>query len=123
MSNEFDLVVGHLSESLKLLSASADEQVKYLHEAEEFVLPVDEFAQDYVHWMQSYFSFGGAAAAPTLRQIDGILEKFSGMENAEHWSEDALKSDPVWKQVRKLARGALEELSDVSNSGFRPAPG
>ncbi len=123
MSNEFDLVSGHLSESLKLLSSSADEQIKYLHEAEKFVLPVDELAQDYEHWMEVYFSLGGAAAVSTLRKIDGILEKYSGMENAEHWSEAALKSDPIWEQVRQLAHVALEELSGLSNARSQPASG
>ncbi|MHA7871376.1 MAG: hypothetical protein ACX939_03400 [Hyphococcus sp.] len=111
MTSDLELVTGHLRDNLRLLAKPASEQIEYLRTAEKFLLPVDELAHDHEQWTQSYISLGGVVAVETIREIDALLEKNSGQHNADHWTEYALKTDPMWEDVRRLACNALDELA------------
>jgi hypothetical protein len=103
-----------LSDALTALSWDADAQLKYL--ADEGVPEcVDELALDY----------NGIAAAANdmlavgeiseghrdcLNSLDELLQQFSGENNAQLWTPQALQSAEEWKQVRAMARNCLALL-------------
>ncbi len=74
----------------------------------------DELALDFGHWFEACAPIlrslrdGGGLAL--LRAIDDRLDSFSGPQNAERWTLDALAKDPVWDRVREQARGAMKHF-------------
>lgn len=45
-------------------------------------------------------------------QIDQLFEENSGRENASKWTEEALKADPFWEEIRSLSNRALALMPD-----------
>ena len=38
-----------------------------------------------------------------VKEIDAILARMSGQENAALWTNDALKQSPLWEEIRRRA--------------------
>ena len=49
-------------------------------------------------------------AKVALEEINRRVDMMSGHENAELWTEAAIRSDPHWAELRLLARDALALL-------------
>ncbi|MEU1465698.1 hypothetical protein ABZ467_34620 [Streptomyces sp. NPDC005727] len=95
--------------SLTVLAADPQTQIGWL--ARHKVV-TDEIALDFDHAFgmaevlaeEGYLDRG---VLPDLREIDAILSKMSGPENADRWTKDALCVDDGWSHARRLARRVL----------------
>jgi hypothetical protein len=74
------------------------------------VAKADELALDFDHWLTVVT---GAASAinseqrQALADVDQLLEARSGPAHLGFWTDDALRSDPLWTTVRERATRAL----------------
>jgi hypothetical protein len=96
-------------ESLAVLAADAQIQGTWL--ARHAVL-TDEIALDFDHafrMAEALVADGQLAhgVMADLREIDGILSRMSGDENADLWTRDALCTDEGWALARRVARRVL----------------
>ncbi|MFB7652673.1 MULTISPECIES: hypothetical protein [unclassified Streptomyces] len=92
-----------------MLAADAPCQVAWL--AKHDVMP-DEIALDFDHafgMAEALVEDGelGRGVLPDLREIDAVLSRMSGAENAGRWTSDVLSVDEGWIRTRRLARRAL----------------
>lgn len=96
--------------SVSRLARPAESQIAYLEAlgmgttADELALELDDVAE-------------AALAVPRLlsqrtlvRALDDQLREMSGPESAELWSQQALRTSPVWSKIRTQARVALTDL-------------
>jgi hypothetical protein len=97
-----------LIRAVRCLSLEADEQ---LHELRRLGCSdvVDELAlqfHDQAVLADQLFSSGQITEEELnlVRRIDKLLEEMSGEVNAALWTPAALRSSPLWAQVRLLAR-------------------
>ena len=78
----------------------------------EFVCVADELAEDFAHWMRCALSYGRLEASERQRAaitaLDRLLEYMTERSSEGHWSMDDLANDPLWKEVRHLARNVLD---------------
>lgn len=42
-----------------------------------------------------------------VQALDEILDRMSGEENASFWTEEALRADPTWDQIRSIAKAVV----------------
>ncbi|MDQ6601325.1 MAG: hypothetical protein M3Z19_01225 [Chloroflexota bacterium] len=101
-----------LVESVELLAADFDVQRSVLP---AFVHVPDEVALTFDSAMAAIDQIGDAGLLTSkqidfLAKINAILDTMSGSEHASFWTPDAMKHDPVWNEVRMLARKALHSL-------------
>lgn len=68
-----------------------------IYRASDHMLQYGEIAQEEID-----------AAKP----LDALLDKWSGAENADFWTRDALFNDPRWEEVRLCAQSALQAYPD-----------
>ncbi len=109
---DVDWTVNLLRRSLQRLAAKADEQLRYLTLLSPIV-DVDELALELgdvypvLPQLQSagLVSSGGAHA---IEDLHDQLDRMSGMQHRELWTEDALRSSAEWRAVRILAQRALD---------------
>lgn len=99
-----------LIEVLKLMACSAGEQKAALP---SFVAIADEIALLFGDELRLVEAHGATSALDfetrrQLRMLDGQLEQMSG--KPEHWSNEALESDPEWQRIRESARAILSRL-------------
>ncbi|WP_010578290.1 hypothetical protein [Leptospira alexanderi] len=105
--------------SLQALAQPADVQVRLFP---DFVSKADELALDFDSAYRSARHV--ADIVPTnlqkdaLDAIDAKLAGFSGESNAALWTESALAREPIWQEVRSLAKRAL----DAFNWSLGPPP-
>lgn len=80
----------------------------------DFVCKADELALDFANFYGAvrgnYPNDYTAEQWATLETIDRALEERSGEENAERWTDDAVRTSCVWEMIRGLARTALDAL-------------
>jgi hypothetical protein len=98
-----------LMESLAVLAADAQTQVTWL---DRHAVMTDEIALDFDHafrMAEALVADGQLARGvmADLQEIDGILSRMSGDENADRWTRDALCTDDGWALARRLARRVL----------------
>ena len=100
-----------LLRAVRWLSQEADEQ---LAELRRLGCPdvVDELAlqfHDQAIMADQLHNLGGISREQleVVRRIDKLLEDMSGEANAELWTVEALRTSPMWAQVRTLAREFL----------------
>ena len=72
---------------------------------------VDELALDFDNfWRCAKSDDGERLTAEQIEMLDGLdseLERMSGHENAELWTEEGLRHSPRWERIREDARLAL----------------
>jgi hypothetical protein len=76
----------------------------------DFVCKVDELSLDFDNWWLCIRSREGLVTSQQrslLAEIDEQLDRMSGKENSELWTEDALRENPWWEHIRDLARKTL----------------
>lgn len=104
-------VIAELRHSLQALALPADEQLALFP---DFVCKADELALD----LDNFYPAARLNVPDLFTQeqwdrvdvIDCMLGAMSGRENAERWTDDALRTSPEWETIRGLARTALEGL-------------
>ncbi len=110
-----DVLMADLVEAIQRLAQDAAEQERWLREdgtwpsLDELVLTFDDVQ-------------GAAAALATehlmdldaVAQIDRVAAQVHEMSgDSDVWEAAALRSDPAWEELRRLATGALESLNAV----------
>jgi hypothetical protein len=105
--------LGWIRTVVSRLADPADEQLRYLREAGiEGV--VDELALEFDDTLPFVARLEEAGAVPSgtrerFARLNEQLDRLSDAGDAA-WTEDALRSDPRWQQVRQAAGQALAAL-------------
>lgn len=96
----------------------------------DFVSKADELAVDFHHWLlyaeEEHLADFTANQKGALLRIDEFLNVMGGARNAKHWTDDALHHDPMWKEVRGMAKEALDEFGwpnekpPMDRGGYQP---
>lgn len=112
MSGAF--VRAQLEKSLEILASPAKDQQDYV-ERMGLGRSVDELAlglDDFIVMLPAAVNDGEVSEdqAAAIRRVSDLTASFSGKENAALWRTEQLDSAPQWKEVRRLARLALESL-------------
>ncbi|HYI47731.1 MAG TPA: hypothetical protein VEX35_04625 [Allosphingosinicella sp.] len=87
----------------------------------DFVCKADELALDFEDGLyelvghEDEIDQGQRAAIDAL---DGLLIGMSGRANASFWTEDALRSHPIWDEIRDAAKAVAEAFGwAIQNPG------
>jgi hypothetical protein len=115
-----------LAEALVVLAAPAAAQIEWsaAHGCS------DELALDF-DWANSWTLALIDRADPRLinqrlhdllAAIDDQLNRMSGHHNADRWTDDALKTDPGWRDIRALANEAIQEIESLNIIAIPPGP-
>lgn len=101
-------VLANLRYTLQLLAAPTADQIAHFLPS-DFAFKADEMALDFDKWAKSVHTYWTLTEeqAASLIELDTYLERLSGSENAELWTDEALAADPRWDRVRALAEAAL----------------
>jgi hypothetical protein len=73
----------------------------------DFVCKADELALDFEDGL---YEMVGHEAEFTEQQksavtaLDALITSMSGQANTDFWTDDALRTNPTWEQIRALAR-------------------
>lgn len=98
-----------LRRSVQALALPAIQQVTLYP---DFVCVADELALAFEEAVRRLgglerLSFVGSEA---VRAVDEQLERMSGQEHAELWTDEALERSPEWETLRGIAQAALTAL-------------
>ena len=97
-----------LQQSVQALALPATTQLALFP---DFVCKAEELALGFDHWWLCVSSRATGVLMGDqqrlLQEIDSRLSLMSGAENAQLWSDDALRTDPAWQRVRQLAQETL----------------
>ncbi len=107
-----------VTESLQLMAAKYDDQIRALP---EFVHRPDEVAlifEDCIPLAEQLVDAGVVApdALSRMRHINDLLKGYSGGRAQDFWTTEAMKDDPRWEQLRSLARDAILSLGQSVRS-------
>jgi hypothetical protein len=106
-------VVDQLRRRLQILAANSTEQVGHLQatggaSVDELALDLDDALS--LAWIPIRASVVTTDQLAGARHVDELLDSFSGRQNADLWTYEALASAEVWARVRAAAREALRTL-------------
>lgn len=106
--NRFEKLV----QALKLLAARP-EQLRQLFP--DFVDVPDELALELDHWLVFGVDFvsQGLVSEEQLhdvQSIDDVFEAFSGRQDSQFWTMEAVASSEVWEQLRQKAKSILASM-------------
>ena len=100
-----------LRQTTTALAQPAEAQLQSLP---DFVCKSDELALDFAASWQTARDCLELTFSSTqrraLNELDEALALMSGPENAELWTDEALKVSPEWDRVRSLATAALQSI-------------
>jgi hypothetical protein len=103
--------LARLRDALRALALPADAQAGLLP---SFAGGPDEFALQFDQCLRAAAADGAVrmsrAQRLSLLEVDGLLDRMSGQENARLWTLGALAKSREWARLRKAARGALESF-------------
>lgn len=107
-----------LIDALSNLAADPDTQLARLRARGPWSL--DDLALDHNH------AAGAAlrariltpAQSAAVQELDTYLDKISGHDHAQLWTETALRSAQEWSAIRELARRALVELQQTGDGSL-----
>ena len=102
-----------LKDALRVLASGAEAQINWLNE--EMPVCVDELALEYdAIAVAADLMFGVGELDEDQRnrvaELNSILSKMSGKENAHLWTTDALRTAQEWRYVRTFAGECLKQL-------------
>lgn len=102
-----DGVLKQLRRSLQLLASPA--QIQLSHFPASWIVLTDEMALDFDHWTQCLSTYWEPSKEQMakLAALDEILSEMSNSSRHDLGTEEALSFDPMWKEVRHLAKAAL----------------
>jgi hypothetical protein len=91
----------------------------------DFVCKADELAlnfEDGLYELVGHEHELSEAQHAAVRDLESLLTARSGSQNAELWTEDAVRSHPFWGEVRRLATNVATHFGwDIS--ACPPSPG
>ncbi|HEV8702215.1 MAG TPA: hypothetical protein VGV60_13160 [Candidatus Polarisedimenticolia bacterium] len=103
-----DGVLARLRDALRALALPADAQAGLLP---SFTGGPDEFALHFDQCFRAASAEGAVrmsrAQSRALLDVDGLLDRMSGQDNARLWTTGALVNSREWTRLRKAARDAL----------------
>ncbi len=95
--------------SVRALAQSAGTQFTlfppFVCVADELAL---EFEEQYGRVREQNVSLGRGEVA--VRDLDKKLEEMSGPQHEELWTDDALRQEPDWEEIRVLARRVIDVM-------------
>lgn len=103
--------VAEVAAMLRLLSAEPEVQIEYLEgigggSVDELALELDDLAR-----LAPSMHDAGIVSLEQLRSIEAITSQMDSMSgDTGMWSIESLRSDEVWRQVRKLAAASLADF-------------
>ncbi len=105
------LTADPLIRAIRILSLSAEEQLRILYEwgipdvIDELALQFDDFAI----LADQLFESGQLETKQLelVKEIDRLLADMSGEKNAALWTPEALRNSPLWEKIRLLSREFL----------------
>lgn len=100
---------GQLDAALRCLTWSAEEQVAWLTSQDLPLGNADELALEYGDMSMLVVQLPEVSedTRASLSELDQLLDRMSGPANASRWTLDALRNDPGWDEVRRLATEAV----------------
>jgi hypothetical protein len=104
-----------LKEILFLLASSPEVQFSVFP---EFVHIPDEIASetsDAIEYAPNEISQEDSVILVMLRKADAVFDEMSG--DAANWTEESIKTNPIWQQIRLLA---MEEINRLGLKYKRP---
>jgi len=103
-------ILTQLRRVLRQLASGAEEQIGAFPAG--FACVAEEMALDFDDWlgMASLRCDLSEEQDRKLRAVDVYLGALGGSSNVEFWSDEALASDPRWREARRLAEAALVSL-------------
>ena len=96
-----------LQRAVLALAQPADVQLSLFP---DFVCKADELALDFEDGL---YELVGHEKELTVEQkaavdaLDGIITRMSGKQNASFWTEEALRTDPTWDEIRSAAKATV----------------
>ncbi len=99
---------------LILLSSNSEKQIEY---GEEFIDTADEIVLDLYDAHQAvraYNFFNNPkylSAKEDLEILDKFLDEKSGENNAKFWTNESLRTDPLWQKIREMAFEILKKIN------------
>ncbi len=107
--------ISALMQILKVLSAPAKEQVKYLQLIGG--ASVDELALEFEEvWLLAPSILESKEITEcqydALKKLNGKLDQLSEVGNDKTWTESALFKNGEWEEVRSLAKKCIESFPD-----------
>lgn len=110
-----------LVDALAVVAADPSHQVAWVERhdvvVDEIALNFDDAFRMLEGWIEQQLIGEGSVGA--LREIDSLFTSMSGPGTSGRWIPSALSSDKGWKQVRRLARRVL---IDVTGRWDHPLP-
>ncbi len=107
-------VINQLKWSIQTLSLDADDQ---LASFPDFVVVSDELLLEYDNWYRTaignYLDFFSDEQLRILKEIDSFIEELP-LEDLNVSIADELRTYPFWKELRILAREALQKFNWTS---------
>ena len=80
----------------------------------DFVCRADELAlnfEDGLYELVGHCDEVSESQLAAVRALETRLAEMSGGHNAELWTDDAVLSDPIWEDIRSLAKAAAAASS------------
>ncbi len=68
------------------------------------------FDEQYTGFMENMTTLPGESQLLSLQQLDAALNAISGPENLDLWTDASFANDPLWADIRALARQVLIEF-------------
>ncbi len=108
---DIDWITQKLQGSLRRLATDGSQAQASLPDGGQ---KAEELALDFTHFAHTYLDAMGDAVGAVgriaLLRVDEMLEAMSGRGKEYLWTEDAVREDPRWEDVRSAARKALFAL-------------
>jgi hypothetical protein len=98
---------GRLQRSILALAQPADIQLSLFPDS---VCKADELALDFEDGLYELVGHEHEITSPQRASIDALdrlISEMSGEQNAAFWTEDAVRSHPIWEEIRAAAKTVL----------------
>jgi hypothetical protein len=106
-----EFILDGLRQIVRMLAAPGDEALALVPggtvKADELALDFDNFGRAALESLGPELT---DAQRESLINIDLLLDAMSGSQQADLWTEDAVRTHPKWQAVREAARRALAEF-------------
>jgi len=112
-------VLSEIRRTLQVLASPAEDQLSYVQSLgpvgnDEMALEFDDVAPAALSLRGSEYITDQQAAG--IEEVNKQLRTMSGRENAELWTDDAVRIAPEWARLRELAATALSQLDEQNVS-------
>jgi hypothetical protein len=106
-----DFILDGVRKSVEALAADGETALALMPQgtvrADELALEFDNFGHAALETLGEEMT---DVQRDSLKIIDCLLDAMSGQHQSHLWTDDAVRSDPKWQEVREAARRALSEF-------------